>query len=110
MYCAELGPHGFYCVLAAKHEGPHLSIRNDRLWKGTPGAPVCWTTRDETTELALDPLRATCEVGKADPTELDYIRQAYTGEMCSCGSPYVIRTGTCRHALHAERPRLVADR
>jgi hypothetical protein len=41
-YCGSKNARGWYCVLLKDHSGDHLSIDNQRIWEGSPGAPVWW--------------------------------------------------------------------
>jgi hypothetical protein len=41
-YCSGAHPDGWLCVLAADHDGPHLSIDNRCRWRHTVGLPVRW--------------------------------------------------------------------
>lgn len=77
-YCGHRGPGGWLCLLAKGHEGHHMSIRNNLMWKGTPGRPVFWPqdaapglTREQTDEVELvtRPTLTTAEIASADPTE-----------------------------------------
>lgn len=84
-YCGARSAEGWYCVLAKGHDGPHLSIDNSKLWKGSPGAPVRWTRRPAVAVLSAEGQR-----GQNAKT------RGFTGIPCDhCGSPNTIRNGKC---------------
>ena len=94
-YCAAPSQEGWICVLLAGHRGPHASVDNRRMWKGTPGYPVVWTDQQAEAQPTSvgPPMRPV-------PTPAEAHRYArelgFDGEICgNCGSPNTRRVGRC---------------
>jgi hypothetical protein len=94
-YCSEKNPEGWRCILKEAHEAAHLSLDNQRVWKGTPGFPIIWETvtaeltREQSDEL--NPTLTTGEINKQRP------KGVLVGDLCDvCGQVEIVRESACR--------------
>ncbi len=100
-YCGERDAKGWYCVLKGGHGGQHLSLDNQRIWKGTPGFPVVWMTeapelpREQTDEL--NPTLTQAEYKREKAMNRQTLKGAGvpTGDLCQCGG-LLVQMGACK--------------